>query len=438
MQPLSATDSAIGDLLVARKLITLAQLDDAVELAERWHVRLPDVLLSRDWLSAAVLYETLARHFDLPFVDLVAEPSEPGLLDSDSTEECARMLTVPWRQRDGQTLIATATPGPEMLLYARRRWGSNIQLVVATKFDIVTSLQSLFREKHSYSAVYELAETDPEMSAQQVFTPIQVVVAYGFLTLVALGLAFVPIATLIALNVVMAVFYLGNFVFKGILVWCGGQGQQASAEALDAAARLLRDEDLPIYTILVPMFREPEVLPILASALRKLDYPLAKLDIKIVLEEGDHETIEAARSLGLEAIFEIIRVPASQPQTKPKACNYALRFGRGELLVIYDAEDKPEPDQLRKVVAAFQRSPDNTACIQCRLNYYNASGELADPPLRARLFALVRPHAAGSGTAARADPARRDVEPISRSTCCANCTPGIPSTSRRTRTSAFA
>jgi cellulose synthase/poly-beta-1,6-N-acetylglucosamine synthase-like glycosyltransferase len=71
-------------------------------------------------------------------------------------------------------------------------------------------------------------------------------------------------------------------------------------------------------------------------------------------------------------VFEIILVPPSQPQTKPKACNFALRFARGEYLVIYDAEDRPEPDQLRKVVATFRRSPPNTACLQCRLSYYNA------------------------------------------------------------------
>ncbi len=107
--------------------------------------------------------------------------------------------------------------------------------------------------------------------------------------------------------------------------------------------------------------------------MRDLDYPLGKLDIKIVLEAGDRDTIEAARTLGLEGVFEIIVVPPSQPQTKPKACNFALRFARGEYLVIYDAEDRPEPDQLRKVVATFRRSPPNTACLQCRLNYYNVN-----------------------------------------------------------------
>src|SRR6202035_2437238 len=88
-----------------------------------------------------------------------------------------------------------------------------------------------------------------------------------------------------------------------------------------------------------------------------------------------------ARTLGLEGVFEIIIVPRSEPQTKPKACNFALRFARGKYLVIYDAEDRPEPDQLRKVVATFRRSPPNTACLQCRLNYYNAT-EDADLGIR--------------------------------------------------------
>src|SRR5262249_20719397 len=102
-----------------------------------------------------------------------------------------------------------------------------------------------------------------------------------------------------------------------------------------------------------------------------LDYPLAKLDIKLVLEEGDHETIEATKVLGLEGAFEVIEVPPSQPQTKSKACNYGLKFARGELVTIYDAEDKPERMQLRKVVAAFRAASPEPACIQCRLNYYN-------------------------------------------------------------------
>ena len=234
-------------------------------------------------------------------------------------------------------------------------------------------MQTAFAKTLSRRAVLELAELDPQMSARTVFTSPQLFAAYGLLSAVLAGLAFAPLDTLVLLNVAVSIFYLGNFVFKGVLVSVGGGRSADIDEAIAVEARALRTEELPVFTVLVPMFREAAMLPQLAQAMRNLDYPLGKLDIKIVLEADDTETIEAARSLGLEGVFEIILVPRSEPQTKPKACNFALRFARGEYLVVYDAEDRPEPDQLRKVVATFRRSPPNTACLQCRLNYYNAS-----------------------------------------------------------------
>jgi cellulose synthase/poly-beta-1,6-N-acetylglucosamine synthase-like glycosyltransferase len=371
--PISPSDRTLGDLLVGRRLITPAQLDEVVALAERWSVRLGDALLARNWIEPRLYYEAYAQNFDLPFVDLLDEPPDRALLSADDVDTYAHRLTMPWRRHDGRLAIATAEPGPETLLFARQHWGTAIEFVVVSKFDIVFAIQTAFADSLSHRAVHELAELDPEMSAQTVFTPGQITFGYVLLSLTLLGFAFAPIATLIALNIAMGMFYLGNFIFKGILVSVGGRRSAAMDQAVAIEARALREEDLPVFTVLVPMFREGRMVPGLARALRALDYPLGKLDIKIVLEAGDRETIEAARTLGLEGVFEIILVPPSKPQTKPKACNFALRFARGEYLVIYDAEDRPEPDQLRKVVATFRRSPPNTACLQCRLNYYNAA-----------------------------------------------------------------
>ena len=369
---LSPSDRALGDLLVGRRVLTLPQLDEAVALAQRWNVRLGDALLSRNWLDPSVYYETYAQNFDLPFVDLIRDPPDRTLLRADDAGLYALRLTMPWRRRDGRLLIATAEPGPENLLFARSRWGAEIEFVVASKFDIVFAVQTAFAEVIAHRAVSELAELDPAMSARTVFSAAQMIVAYVLLSAILIGLAFSPLATLIVLNSAISLFYLGNFIFKGILVSVGG-GRSAEADATIAVeARALREDDLPVLTVLVPMFREAAMLPKIAQALRNLDYPLGKLDIKIVLEAGDRETLEVARTLGLEGVFEIIVVPRSAPQTKPKACNFALRFARGEYLVIYDAEDRPEPDQLRKVVATFRGSPPNTACLQCRLNYWNS------------------------------------------------------------------
>jgi glycosyltransferase XagB len=370
---LSPSDRALGDLLVGRRVITLPQLDEAVALAERWNVRLGDALLTRNWVEPRLYYETYAQNFDLPFVDLVHEPPDRSLLVAADADVYARRLTMPWGRRDGRMIIATAEPGAETVLFARQRWGAAIEFVVASKFDIIFAVQDAFVDALSHRAVFELAELDPIMSAQTVFATGQIVFGYALLTALLAGFAFAPIATLIGLNVAMGVFYLGNFIFKGILVSVGGGRSADMDHAIAIEARALREDELPVFTVLVPMFREGKMLSGLARALRDLDYPLGKLDIKIVLEAGDFETIEVARTLGLEGVFEIILVPPSKPQTKPKACNFALRFARGEYLVIYDAEDRPEPDQLRKVVATFRRSPPNTACLQCRLSYYNAN-----------------------------------------------------------------
>jgi cellulose synthase/poly-beta-1,6-N-acetylglucosamine synthase-like glycosyltransferase len=371
---LSPSDRALGDLLVGREILTLPQLDEATRLAETWNVRLGDAILARNWIRPETYYQGLANYYDLPFVDLQRDPPDRSLLQPGDADSYAMRLTLPWRQQDGRILVATAEPGPETVLFARKQWGTAVDFVVTSKFDIVWTVQSAFGVVLSHHAVHDLAEYDPEMSAEQVFTAGQMIVFYALASALLAGLAVAPIATLIALNVAMGVFYLGNFLFKGLLVAAGGGRSVEKEHAVAMMARQLRDDELPVFTVLVPMFREPKMLPMLAHALRQLDYPLGKLDIKIVLEDGDHETIEVARTLGLEGIFEVIRVPPSQPQTKPKACNFALRFARGEYLVVYDAEDRPEPDQLRKVVATFMQSPPEVACLQCSLNYYN-SGE---------------------------------------------------------------
>jgi glycosyltransferase XagB len=106
--------------------------------------------------------------------------------------------------------------------------------------------------------------------------------------------------------------------------------------------------------------------------LTELDYPPAKLDIKIVLEAVDTATIRAASRLAFPGNVDLIIVPDLQPRTKPKALNYALQFATGDLVVIYDAEDRPEPDQLRKAATVFHHAAADVACLQARLDYFNA------------------------------------------------------------------
>ena len=143
----------------------------------------------------------------------------------------------------------------------------------------------------------------------------------------------------------------------------------------------LRPEDLPVYTILVPMYKEPEVAHKVAHAVTSLDYPIDKLDVKLLLEEDDPETRGKVEEVidQLPRCVEVIvcpRVPKGEPRTKPRACNWGLDRANGEFLVIYDAEDQPEGDQLKKAVYTFReldrKGGHGVACLQAKLNYFNA------------------------------------------------------------------
>lgn len=130
-------------------------------------------------------------------------------------------------------------------------------------------------------------------------------------------------------------------------------------------------EELPFYSVLAPLYREAAVLPGLVAALAALDYPTDRLDILLIVEQGDAETRRALARLQLAGHMRVLVVPDGEPRTKPRALQYALGFARGELVVVYDAEDVPEPDQLRRVAAMLAAAPAATACVQARLNVDN-------------------------------------------------------------------
>ncbi len=361
----------IGTALVEGGVIDAAQLQEALALQTRWRSRLGDVVLAQRGVTALRFYTVLSAHFGLNFVNLLQQPIHPALFEPERLADYAQRLVLPWRMEEGRLVLAVADPGPETFAWARSVYGADVRFVGTSKFDIVWGLQQQADAQLTHDALNLLAEHAPEHSAKQVVTRKQVVSLCTVALLLLLALLIWPVPVLIAINSVVGIAFVATFALKFALAWLGAR-RRIEIKVTDAEVAALSDEDLPVYTVLVPMYKEPDVLPILANALRRLDYPTSKLDVKLVLEADDTETIEAAKALGLEAFFEIIRVPPSQPKTKPKACNYALQFARGQMLTIYDAEDKPEPDQLKRAVAAFRKSPADVACIQARLNYYNA------------------------------------------------------------------
>lgn len=129
---------------------------------------------------------------------------------------------------------------------------------------------------------------------------------------------------------------------------------------------------LPTYSVLVPLYKEANMVPALLANLAALDYPHEKLDIKLVVEPNDTETRAALETVRHDSRFEVFVVPDAGPRTKPKALSAALPFARGELVVVYDAEDEPAPDQLRVAAAAFATAGPGLACVQASLAVRNA------------------------------------------------------------------
>jgi cellulose synthase/poly-beta-1,6-N-acetylglucosamine synthase-like glycosyltransferase len=127
----------------------------------------------------------------------------------------------------------------------------------------------------------------------------------------------------------------------------------------------------PVYTILLPVYKETGVINKLIESISNIDYPKDKLDVKILIEEDDKLMIQHLNGLSTPNYFKKVIVPHGKIKTKPNACNYGLKTATGEFLTIYDAEDIPEPSQLKKAVYKFNSLPKEYVCLQARLNWFN-------------------------------------------------------------------
>lgn len=219
-----------------------------------------------------------------------------------------------------------------------------------------------------------------EESAYETFRGWQKPVLITLAIMAVASLIIWPVPLLIAFNAAATACYFAVIAFRFYTIQRGERKAKTVLDIPDAAVEALDDATLPVYTILSPLYKEAETVVQFLRAMAQMDYPFDKLDIRVLLEEDDEETrIAALREkarMGNPDAIQVIVVPDGQPKTKPKACNYGLWGARGDYLVIYDAEDIPEPDQLKKALIAFRRLPEETVCIQAKLNYFNAEQNL--------------------------------------------------------------
>jgi glycosyltransferase XagB len=205
--------------------------------------------------------------------------------------------------------------------------------------------------------------------------PWQKNVLFTFLAILLLGSIINFKVTLVVLIAILSFIYFSDFLFSFYVLL---KSLDLPPEIKFKKSKLLKlsDDELPVYSILCPLYKEEKVLPQFLKAIDSINWPKNKLDVLLLLEEDDKATLAAAGKINLPDYVRVLVVPHSLPKTKPKACNYGLAYAKGEFVVVYDAEDKPDPLQLRKAYLAFKRLPDQVACLQSKLNYYNSEQNL--------------------------------------------------------------
>ncbi len=380
LRPPAATEAPqrLGDDLVAQGLITSTQLAWALEAHERTGERLGRILLAAGLVDRRALYRTLARAWSLPFYDLRESPAEVAVAERFPRELLVREGWIPFAVH-GQTLVVATCEEPTSaqttdILERSQAVGldvSTVRFVGTTEWDIRYEVRRVFRAQIQKAASYELLERDASLSAVTslvLWQRLALIISLGSMAILAVT---VPRYLLAGIVVVLSIGFLVSVSFKLVVCLVGWRVPQ-TGDGASADLERIADSDLPWYTILVPVFGEANIVGNLIENLRAIDYPPEKLEILLLMEEEDSETIEAARAARPPDLVQFVLIPEGIPQTKPRACNVGLLFTRGEYVVIYDAEDLPEPGQLREAVQAFRNGGDDMACVQGRLNYFNA------------------------------------------------------------------
>jgi cellulose synthase/poly-beta-1,6-N-acetylglucosamine synthase-like glycosyltransferase len=239
---------------------------------------------------------------------------------------------------------------------------------LAARFRVTSSARlRAFVARHAqgyigHQATNQLLNSRPEFSAGSGYWR-RPVLAWAMATALLVAMTVTPIFSTLAAQLAVGSIFLAWTALRllGFL----------SERLLRRQPQTFSDQWLPVYSIIVALYREGATVGGLVAALRELDYPLEKLDVKLVVEPDDEETRIALSRLNLGPPFEVVVAPSAGPRTKPKALNAALQFVRGKFVAVFDAEDRPEPEQLRLAIEAFVAGDERLACVQARLTIDN-------------------------------------------------------------------
>ena len=339
--------------------------------AHHYGTTVDEIVLSENLISEEIYYRLIAQTLGLAFSTTplrVVEPKRPTeawrlrMIRLDPAYQHKEWLAAPKGHRLDHLLTQdlTSNEGFANLIITTPRalFESIMRSKVASSTQYFTHY---LHEKNPGYSCYDLCH-----SATKRALPLIILSAFA-LCMIALDISLAQITT---------IFLLPVLLVRLMVLTIAPPPHPAPDDDI-------ADTQWPVYTILVPLYREGNLVPQLLHSLSNLDYPPARLEVLFLIEEEDTETRQSFARHALPYGFYIITLPRGQPRTKPRALNVGLAFATGTLIVVYDAEDRPEPQQLRKAARHFARCHAQTACLQAPLVIDNL-----DQGILQHLFAL--------------------------------------------------
>lgn len=350
---------ALGRILLRHGSIQPDALRKSLQIQALHGGYLGEILQMQGNLDAEHLARALAEQFKAPVFNQSLPPLDPRLMDRFGIRDCLAAETLPWAHAGGVTLVVTARP--DRFIDIRTKLEDHfgpIIMIVSTRDLIVNTIL-----KNRASRLRLWAESCvPETRSCRTLWAKGAGRMIGLAMLCCLGIVLLAPRMFFAMCTILA---LGLLTINALL----------RLAAVIAAPTLTRTRSTPahkpVVTILVPLYGEPRVVPRLINRLSRLTWPQSLLDILLVVEEDDLPTRSALRATELPGWMRVIPVPTSPLRTKPRALNYATCFARGTIIGVYDAEDAPAPDQIHRVIDAFERGGSRLACVQGMLDFYN-------------------------------------------------------------------
>lgn len=357
---------------IAKSLVTsahVAAISNATTIEQE--------LLAQGLVESEFYYRWMADQLGLGYLDHI----DPGQVVRLSSMDALLRGNGPLRLVRGRNQVTVIVPEAKRfeteksLLAARPALRRG--LMVGSPATIRSAVWQADEDQRVRQTTFQLDEDHKQASARQVLTGVQGFVLALLLCLSVAAFVYWPFRSFAVLHLVLTMFFTGGLVLR----LCAFAAKIRNRP--EAISELDDDVPPPVYTILIALREEAEMVPAMASRIAALHWPKSRLDVKYICEKGDRATIMALEAQNLGPECEIVQVPDFGPRTKPKALQYALKGARGTFLTVYDAEDKPAPGQLLEAWATFRRGSDRLGCLQAPLAVANlGSGWLSG------LFAL--------------------------------------------------